>query len=67
MPPCHTQPFIRPGVVIDRAEGASASGIADSRESCEQCDYCGAPTLEWRKCKLVCASCRQINKSCADL
>jgi hypothetical protein len=62
MPPCHTQPFIRPGVAIDRAEGASE--IAEPRE---QCDYCGAPTLEWRKCKLVCASCRQINKSCADL
>lgn len=64
MPPCHTQPFIRPGVVIDRAEEGSAPAIAESREAC---DYCGAPTLEWRKCKLVCASCRQINKSCADL
>jgi hypothetical protein len=62
MPPCHTQPLIRPGVVIDRADGAS--GVTGPREPC---DYCGAPTLEWRKCKLVCASCRQINKSCADL
>ena len=33
----------------------------------ECCEYCGAATLEWRKCKLVCATCRQINKSCADL
>jgi len=33
----------------------------------ESCDYCGAATLEWRKCKLICTSCRQINKSCADL
>jgi hypothetical protein len=31
------------------------------------CDYCGSARLEWRKCKLICADCRQINKSCADL
>jgi hypothetical protein len=33
----------------------------------ESCDYCGALTLTWRKCKLICLSCAQINKSCADL
>jgi hypothetical protein len=33
----------------------------------EPCDYCGAVALEWRKCKLVCTQCHQINKSCADL
>ena len=33
----------------------------------ETCDYCASPRLEWRKCKLICADCRQINKSCADL
>lgn len=33
----------------------------------EHCDYCGAESLSWRKCKLVCANCSQINKSCADL
>lgn len=33
----------------------------------EACDYCGAERLVWRKCKLVCLQCRQINKSCADL
>ena len=33
----------------------------------ETCDYCGAATLVWRKCKLVCLTCAQINKSCADL
>lgn len=33
----------------------------------ESCDYCGARTLSWRKCKLICSSCSQINKSCADL
>jgi hypothetical protein len=33
----------------------------------ESCDYCASPRLEWRKCKLICVDCRQINKSCADL
>jgi len=33
----------------------------------ETCDYCGAATLEWRKCKLICTTCHRINKSCADL
>jgi hypothetical protein len=31
------------------------------------CDYCGSGPLVWRKCKLICEQCRQINKSCADL
>ena len=61
MPPCHTIPFIQPGVVIDsRAQ-------ADETVAEETCDYCGSTRLEWRKCKLICASCHQINKSCADL
>jgi hypothetical protein len=33
----------------------------------ETCDYCGGPALTWRKCKLICDDCKQINKSCADL
>jgi len=33
----------------------------------ETCDYCGSNALRWRKCKLICESCAQINKSCADL
>lgn len=33
----------------------------------ETCDYCGADSLAWRKCKLICGNCSQINKSCADL
>jgi hypothetical protein len=33
----------------------------------EPCDYCGVEALSWRKCKLICANCKQINKSCADL
>ena len=31
------------------------------------CDYCGSPRIVWRKCKLICEECNQINKSCADL
>lgn len=33
----------------------------------ETCDHCGAESLYWRKCKLICTNCSQINKSCADL
>jgi len=33
----------------------------------ETCDYCGSARLVWRKCKLICDDCKQINKSCADL
>jgi hypothetical protein len=64
MPPCHTKAFIQPGVIIERGatEGAEASTTV-----AECCDYCASPRLEWRKCKLICADCRQINKSCADL
>ena len=58
--PCHTKPFVRPGVVITREETAPAT-------TAETCDYCGSTELAWRKCKLICQSCRQINKSCADL
>lgn len=43
--------------------GSSTDGPAIG----ETCDYCGAATLAWRKCKLICATCAQINKSCADL
>jgi hypothetical protein len=32
-----------------------------------ECDYCGSSALSWRKCKLICTDCQQINKSCADL
>ena len=70
MPPCHTVPFMRPGSVVDarveeNAAELSAHSIADA--AAERCDYCGSVKLEWRKCKLICADCRQINKSCADL
>lgn len=61
MPPCHTTPFIQPGVVIERDQAPVEHAPA------EACDYCGSDRLEWRKCKLICADCRQINKSCADL
>jgi hypothetical protein len=32
-----------------------------------ECEICGAATLTWRNCKLICLSCRSIVKSCADL
>jgi hypothetical protein len=60
MDPCHTKPFVRPGMLIE----ASANVATPSDPTC---DYCGATQLEWRKCKLICANCKQINKSCADL
>jgi hypothetical protein len=33
----------------------------------EVCDYCSSARITWRKCKLICEQCGQINKSCADL
>ena len=39
----------------------------DGRATGELCDYCGAEALRWRKCKLICDSCGNIVKSCADL
>ena len=64
MPPCHTTAFVQPGVVIEPTPTQS-----ETREntSLVACDYCGSSALEWRKCKLVCDNCKQINKSCADL
>jgi hypothetical protein len=61
MAACHTRPFITPGVLIERSDRAAPTQAA------ETCDHCGSPRLEWRKCKLICSDCRQINKSCADL
>jgi hypothetical protein len=65
MPPCHSTSFVQPGIVIEPAS-------ATTRQTCEHsplafCDYCGSGQLEWYKCKLICADCKQINKSCADL
>jgi hypothetical protein len=62
MQPCHTKPFIKPGLVVD-----TTSAESEVQQIAESCDYCGSARLEWRKCKLICADCRQINKSCADL
>jgi hypothetical protein len=63
MPPCHVTPFQRPGItVIPTLDNERSAAPA-----AECCDYCASPQLEWRKCKLICTNCRQINKSCADL
>jgi hypothetical protein len=64
MAPCHTKPFVQPGVVISRHDPAEPPPAAPQPEGC---DYCGSLRLVWRKCKLICAECQQINKSCADL
>jgi hypothetical protein len=44
------------------AVSAPVTGVA-----VECCEYCDAATLTWRKCKQICTSCGQINRSCADL
>ena len=67
MAPCHTKPFVLPGVVIRSERGAAPKETVDAHRDAECCDYCGSPRLEWRKCKLICVACHQINKSCADL
>lgn len=54
---------VQPAVTAVTASPLVSDGAADA----ETCDYCGSTTLEWRKCKLICTSCAQINKSCADL
>lgn len=61
--PCHTKPFVLPGVVI----APENAGPESESLPAESCDYCGSAALEWRKCKLICTNCHQINKSCADL
>jgi hypothetical protein len=67
MPPCHVQPFVLPGVVIGTQPAAPIADELRAAAWTEVCDYCASPRLEWRKCKLICLDCRQINKSCADL
>lgn len=63
MPPCHATPLMRQGTLID----PNSPTLQHVSAVAESCDYCGSSGLEWRKCKLICADCKQINKSCADL
>ena len=65
MQPCHTKPFVQPGILIEPTQ-ADASEVCATSPT-DACDYCGSPRLGWRKCKLICDDCKQINKSCADL
>src|SRR5437773_6843898 len=62
MRPCHVVPAPRPGKLIDAAPSDPPAASA-----AERCDHCDSDRLEWRTCKLICANCRQITKSCADL
>jgi hypothetical protein len=67
MPPCHATPFLRPGITLTPNLEPPREEQSRDQSPAECCDYCGSLRLEWRKCKLICADCRQINKSCADL
>jgi len=58
-------PFVRPGLLIE--PGAETREVSCADSPAERCDFCGSEHVEWRKCKLICTDCRQINKSCADL
>jgi hypothetical protein len=60
----------RPDASVSPPQSEVANGEAnDARDAAAlaSCDYCGSARLAWRKCKLICEDCRQINKSCADL
>ena len=62
--PESSAPATRP--LVGDLSPASDRGAHDPATAAS-CDYCGSARLEWRKCKLVCSDCKQINKSCADL
>ena len=49
------------------AGAAPPTPAATPAVAAESCDVCGSDALWWRNCKLVCANCRSIVKSCADL
>ena len=50
----------------DAGRRAPQGGVTPTAVQTE-CDYCGSSKIVWRKCKLICEDCKQINKSCADL
>jgi hypothetical protein len=41
--------------------------MSPQEPAAESCEICGSTRLEWLRCKLICANCRTILKSCADL
>ena len=55
------------GTVYGRVDFGMADMPADGKREKDPCEFCGAAKLVWRKCKLVCSQCGNINKSCADL
>lgn len=57
----------RPAGVPSGGDPRRDATPADGPAVGETCDYCGSDALSWRKCKLICGNCSQINKSCADL
>jgi hypothetical protein len=46
---------------------ASPREPAPVAPSAQTCDVCGSAELREIKCKVICANCRSIVKSCADL
>jgi hypothetical protein len=49
-----------------------APGLGEAERSApaqcaDRCDYCGAESIVWRMCKLICLNCGNIVRSCADL
>ena len=63
---CHAKPFTRSGVLIASTTDAAPTTRA-RRWSAETCDYCASPRSSGENASSICANCRQINKSCADL
>jgi hypothetical protein len=62
-----TAPFAPPGTDAVTAMPEERVDRSLDAASAASCDYCGSARLAWRKCKLICENCKQINKSCADL
>jgi len=51
----------------DSARDRSPRAERGNEPAGETCDVCGSLRVSWRNCKLICADCRSIVKSCADL
>ncbi len=64
--PTHAQLSVPESAEVESPQG-DAADASRGDGTAATCDYCGSARLEWRKCKLICENCKQINKSCADL
>jgi len=50
-----------------RNPSPSASRLVAPPPAEDRCEVCGSDQVSWRNCKLLCANCKSIVKSCADL